>query len=660
MPGVLHTRGKSSTQAGSRAGNSDTSCWSLPARTLASVGTGYGELSLAEVSRSRIVGRPRNRSAERGPARVISFVLRAWTVPARRNRGVVVRWLQSRLTPGALALAQAIIPSKAGCPRAVTIPGVGWPADAGRRSRSPHPAARPATTGTPCARAGVSPCASCCARSACDRIGGHRGRRRHVGQRPAVRSPELERAVGLSLDLIALLVHRAVVPATEQREVRERRRARRAPSGGCDAPAPNGTPQPGKRQPWSRWCSARRNAGGIVRVRAPTSTTRPSVVVAHHHPARVARQALRRFRGNARAVLEHRLARADPDPPAPRRRRGPPPGSARPARRDRARGASAVSASRASASACCCAMVGRSATGSADGSSSACDPGPLVQRLAGGVERLQEQRAHLRRQPPADHHHAVLVLIDVERPARVLALGLPRLGLAIHPPPAAHDALDVRGRAGAPHREQPLFGLRRGDAGQGADLGVRQLPAGERLRQPRQRRRGRAPRGPARGRRPRSRPTRQREPLGAGAEAVVPAAAGVELADEVEQARGGGVEVRRQLGDLVAEPVQLRDACWSGSRGRDGRVDLHGESPFYWGDSTPGFRSRPGALRTRDAGTSDDFSFGPARPPSTGPVRAAGPASTERSRHSSGYRAGVVKRRMRRARITGTCGAASA
>ena len=48
MPGARHTRGKSSTQAGSRAGNSDTSCWSLPARTLETVGTGYGELSLGK------------------------------------------------------------------------------------------------------------------------------------------------------------------------------------------------------------------------------------------------------------------------------------------------------------------------------------------------------------------------------------------------------------------------------------------------------------------------------------------------------------------------------------------------------------------------------------------------------------------------------------
>lgn len=35
----------------------------------------------------------------------------------------------------------------------------------------------------------------------------------------------------------------------------------------------------------------------------------PAVVVAHHHPARVARQALGRFRGNACAAVEHGLAR---------------------------------------------------------------------------------------------------------------------------------------------------------------------------------------------------------------------------------------------------------------------------------------------------------------------------------------------------------------
>src|SRR6266545_2867006 len=62
-----------------------------------------------------------------------------------------------------------------------------------------------------------------------DRINGHRDRRRDVGQEAAVRPPEPERAVGLEVDLIALLVDRAVVPATEEREVGERGRAALGP-----------------------------------------------------------------------------------------------------------------------------------------------------------------------------------------------------------------------------------------------------------------------------------------------------------------------------------------------------------------------------------------------------------------------------------------------
>jgi len=47
-----------------------------------------------------------------------------------------------------------------------------------------------------------------------DRIRGHCGGRRDLEQQPAVRSPELKHAVGLSIDLVALLVHGAVVAAT--------------------------------------------------------------------------------------------------------------------------------------------------------------------------------------------------------------------------------------------------------------------------------------------------------------------------------------------------------------------------------------------------------------------------------------------------------------
>jgi len=67
------------------------------------------------------------------------------------------------------------------------------------------------------------------------------------------------------------------------------------------------------------------------------------------------------------------------------------------------------------------------------------------------------------------------------------------------------------------------------------------------------------------------------EPLCARAEARVPTRPRVELADQVEKPRGRGVEVRRQLGDLVAQPVEL---CNTIVRGNDAeRIYLHGESP---------------------------------------------------------------------------------
>jgi len=56
-------------------------------------------------------------------------------------------------------------------------------------------------------------------------------------------------------------------------------------------------------------------------------------------------------------------------------------------------------------------------------------------------------------------------------------------------------------------------------------------------------------------------------------EPVVPPPARVELADQLEQARGGRVEVRGQLGDFFAETIELRDRF----RGRDDgqRADLY-------------------------------------------------------------------------------------
>ena len=48
-----------------------------------------------------------------------------------------------------------------------------------------------------------------------DRIDGHRRRRRYLGQGPAIRPSELERPIGPWDDLVATLVHRAVVVAAE-------------------------------------------------------------------------------------------------------------------------------------------------------------------------------------------------------------------------------------------------------------------------------------------------------------------------------------------------------------------------------------------------------------------------------------------------------------
>jgi len=61
------------------------------------------------------------------------------------------------------------------------------------------------------------------------RIGGHDGIQRHLRQEPPVGSAELERAIGTSLDLIALLVRGSMMSATPQRQVRQRRRAALGP-----------------------------------------------------------------------------------------------------------------------------------------------------------------------------------------------------------------------------------------------------------------------------------------------------------------------------------------------------------------------------------------------------------------------------------------------
>jgi hypothetical protein len=64
-----------------------------------------------------------------------------------------------------------------------------------------------------------------------------------------------------------------------------------------------------------------------------------------------------------------------------------------------------------------------------------------------------------------------------------------------------------------------------------------------------------------------------------GTEAGVPASAGVELADQSEEASGGCLEVRRQLGDFVTESIHLSGRCGGNQSGFSiQRVMMHGGS----------------------------------------------------------------------------------
>jgi hypothetical protein len=122
------------------------------------------------------------------------------------------------------------------------------------------------------------------------RIGGHYWRRWYVGQRAAIGSPKLKGPVGPTFDPIALLVHGAMMPATEERQIRE---FRRAPMGPVPHVMPLGDPD-----------IAAREAAGLVsmlqrpperrgdRPRSRADFHHPPIwVVPHHHPASVAGQA---------------------------------------------------------------------------------------------------------------------------------------------------------------------------------------------------------------------------------------------------------------------------------------------------------------------------------------------------------------------------------
>ena len=126
--------------------------------------------------------------------------------------------------------------------------------------------------------------------------------------RSAIRPPEPQLAVRVSIDLEALLVYRAVVSPAQEHQVRERRWTTLRPvMDVVTLPKTYATPREAaaavavvEGAPQSR----------RDRPRTGADFDNPSVgIVLHDHPARVARQALRRSSWNACAVLEHGLAR---------------------------------------------------------------------------------------------------------------------------------------------------------------------------------------------------------------------------------------------------------------------------------------------------------------------------------------------------------------
>ena len=134
------------------------------------------------------------------------------------------------------------------------------------------------------------------------------GWRRDVRYDAAIRPPEAELAIRVAIDLVALLVDGTVVKATQHDQIRE--------SGGPALRPVMNVVSLNERQP------AAREAATLVTMqerppkgRGNRASSRADLdgaavgVMAHHHPARIARHALGRLRGNARTAFHDGLAR---------------------------------------------------------------------------------------------------------------------------------------------------------------------------------------------------------------------------------------------------------------------------------------------------------------------------------------------------------------
>ena len=171
------------------------------------------------------------------------------------------------------------------------------------------------------------------------------------------------------------------------------------------------------------------------------------------------------------------------------------------------------------------------------------------------IERAQDACTHLGREPPVQHHGAVVLVPEGEAAALVLGIGPLGLLRALRPAMEADELLHMLCGAVQSDVEEVGFVPAGGDAGQRPDLGVAELALGQRLGEQRQLRQrpgdtdllargmGIDAAGPAQPVGARQRPLRG------------PDLAAVELGDEGEEAVCGGMDVGGEGGDGSGEGV---------------------------------------------------------------------------------------------------------
>ena len=181
----------------------------------------------------------------------------------------------------------------------------------------------------------------------------------------------------------------------------------------------------------------------------------------------------------------------------------------------------------------------------------------LLRRMRGHrrIERTEDARTHLGREPPVQHHGAVVVVPEGEAPVLVLGIGLLGLLGALGPAMEADKLLDMLGSAVQPDVEEIGFVLSIGNAGERPNLGVAKLAPGERLGEQRQfgQRPGDTDLLPSGMGIDAARPA---QPMSAGQRPLSgPDLASVELGDECEETPGGGMDVSGEGGDGGGERV---------------------------------------------------------------------------------------------------------